>query len=45
MSEAGDREVLLAGRDMITQTLQRAAAIDAFEARDRLARPWIYLSR
>jgi 3-isopropylmalate/(R)-2-methylmalate dehydratase small subunit len=37
------RRTLLEGLDAIDVTLLRRAAIDAFEARDRAARPWIYL--
>ena len=36
------REALLEGLDPIGVTLKRAAAIDAFEARQRIARPWIW---
>jgi 3-isopropylmalate/(R)-2-methylmalate dehydratase small subunit len=36
------REALLAGLDEIETTLRRDAGIRAFQARDRLARPWIY---
>ena len=39
---AGDRDALLAGLDEISKTLQHGDAIAAFQARDRLARPWIY---
>jgi 3-isopropylmalate/(R)-2-methylmalate dehydratase small subunit len=38
-----DREMLLEGLDAIDLTLKHAAAIDAFQARDRAQRPWIYL--
>ncbi len=40
---ASQREMLLKGLDPIALTLQSSAAIEAFQARDRLARPWIYL--
>lgn len=40
---ASQREMLLNGLDPIALTLQSNAAIEAFQARDRLARPWIYL--
>jgi 3-isopropylmalate/(R)-2-methylmalate dehydratase small subunit len=36
------REALLAGLDPIGVTLRRAAAIDAFQARQRVARPWVW---
>ncbi len=36
------RDGLLRGLDDIGLTLQRAGEIDAFQARDRLARPWVY---
>jgi 3-isopropylmalate/(R)-2-methylmalate dehydratase small subunit len=39
----GDREMLLQGLDAIAVTLQRDDEILAFQARDRLKRPWIYL--
>ena len=38
------RESLLQGLDPIGVTLQRESDIAAFEARDRLARPWLYAS-
>lgn len=38
-----DQEMLLEGLDAIAVTLRNAAAIDAFEQRDRTLRPWIYL--
>ena len=41
---AEQREMLLYGLDPISLTLKMQALIDAFEAKDRLARPWIYLS-
>jgi 3-isopropylmalate/(R)-2-methylmalate dehydratase small subunit len=37
-----DRKVLLAGLDAIDLTWQQRGAIEAFEAADRLARPWIW---
>ena len=37
------REMLLEGLDAIDLTLKLRAAIDAFVANDRTARPWIYL--
>ena len=40
---AHDRAMLLAGLDAIDLTWQRRPQIEAFEAADRLARPWIYL--
>ncbi|HEX7892410.1 MAG TPA: 3-isopropylmalate dehydratase small subunit [Ramlibacter sp.] len=36
------REALLQGLDPIGVTLQHAAAIDAFQARQRVARPWVW---
>ena len=36
------REALLEGLDPIGVTLKRVAAIDAFEARQRVARPWVW---
>ena len=39
------RAALLEGRDEIDDTLRHAAAIAAFQARDRAARPWIYKAR
>ncbi len=41
--EDGARAMLLEGLDMIGLTLRHADAIDAFEKKDRQARPWIYL--
>ena len=38
----GDREMLLGGLDMIGLTLKHKEAIDAFAAKDREARPWVY---
>jgi 3-isopropylmalate/(R)-2-methylmalate dehydratase small subunit len=39
---AHDRDQLLAGLDAIDLTWQRREQIDAFEAADRLARPWMW---
>ena len=39
----GDREMLLEGLDAIAVTQRRDDEILAFQARDRLKRPWIYL--
>ena len=36
------KRCLMEGLDDIGLTLEKAAAIDSFEARDRLARPWIW---
>ena len=36
------KHCLLNGLDDIGLTLEKAAAIDSFEARDRLARPWMW---
>jgi len=36
------RKALLQGLDAIGATLQRSAAIAAFQARQRSARPWIW---
>jgi 3-isopropylmalate/(R)-2-methylmalate dehydratase small subunit len=41
--EPAAREMLLEGLDAIDLTLRHRAAIDAFLARDRRERPWIYL--
>lgn len=41
---SGDRKMLLEGLDGIAVTMQRDADILAFQARDRIKRPWIYLS-
>ena len=38
-----DREMLLEGLDAIAVTMRRDDEILAFQARDRLRRPWIYL--
>jgi len=40
--EALRREALLEGLDPIGVTLKRAAAIDAFQARQRADRPWVW---
>jgi 3-isopropylmalate/(R)-2-methylmalate dehydratase small subunit len=40
--DAGRRQALLAGLDEIGETLLEVQQIAAFEARDRVARPWIY---
>lgn len=40
---ASQREMLLKGLDPIALTLASSAAIEAFQSRDRLSRPWIYL--
>lgn len=39
----GERQMLLEGLDPIALTLRHASDIDAFEARDREARPWAAL--
>jgi len=39
----GDREMLLEGLDGIAATMKRDDEILAFQARDRIKRPWIYL--
>jgi 3-isopropylmalate/(R)-2-methylmalate dehydratase small subunit len=36
------REALLEGLDPIALTLKRSAAIDTFQARQRVARPWVW---
>lgn len=38
----GDREMLLEGLDAIAVTMKRDDEILAFQARDRIKRPWIY---
>ncbi len=38
------REMLLEGMDAIDLTLKHRSAIDAFHAKDRRDRPWIYLA-
>ena len=40
----GDKEMLLEGLDPIGVTLKREPQIAAFEAKDRAARPWVYIS-
>ncbi|MGJ7613951.1 MULTISPECIES: 3-isopropylmalate dehydratase small subunit [unclassified Variovorax] len=40
--DAMKRQALLDGMDDVTRTLQRRAAIAAWQATDRLARPWIW---
>ena len=40
--DSGHKRMLLEGLDGIALTLKHAADIDAFESRDRAARPWIY---
>ncbi len=40
--DADDREMLLTGMDAIDRTWQQREAIEAFEAQDRLRRPWIW---
>ncbi|MGA0800860.1 MAG: 3-isopropylmalate dehydratase small subunit, partial [Steroidobacteraceae bacterium] len=40
--ESEAREMLLEGLDGIDLTLKHRADIDAFVARDRVQRPWIY---
>ena len=39
---AHERQMMLAGLDAIDLTWQRRQQIDAFEAADRIARPWIW---
>ncbi len=39
-----DREMLLEGLDAIAVTMRRADEISAFQAEDRLQRPWIYIN-
>jgi len=39
-----DREMLMEGLDAIAVTMKRDDEILAFQARDRLRRPWIYLA-
>jgi len=39
----GDREMLIEGLDAIAATMKRDDEILAFQARDRIKRPWIYL--
>ncbi len=40
--KAHDRDMLLSGADEIALTLKRRDEIDAFRAKDRVERPWIY---
>ena len=40
--DAFRKHCLLNGLDDIGLTLEKAASIDSFEARDRLARPWMW---
>ncbi len=40
-----DQEMLLEGLDAIAVTMRRDDEILAFQARDRLKRPWIYLAK
>jgi 3-isopropylmalate/(R)-2-methylmalate dehydratase small subunit len=40
--DADARQRLLSGLDAIELTLRSSAAIDAFQARDRALRPWVY---
>ena len=42
--DARKREALLSGLDEIAQTLQRAAEIAAWQARDKAARGWAWES-
>ena len=37
-----ERQTLLSGLDPIARTWQQRAAIEAFEATDRVARPWVW---
>ncbi|SHI22578.1 3-isopropylmalate dehydratase small subunit [Pollutimonas bauzanensis] len=39
------RQSLLLGQDEIDQTLALEPRIDAFQERDRVARPWVYMKR
>lgn len=39
----GDREMLIEGLDAIAATMKRDDEILAFQARDRIKRPWVYL--
>ena len=38
------QQALLLGQDEIAQTLTLASQIDAFQERDRLTRPWVYMT-
>jgi 3-isopropylmalate/(R)-2-methylmalate dehydratase small subunit len=40
--DAHERETLIGGLDAIAQTGRQRAAIEAFEAADRLRRPWVW---
>lgn len=40
--DSNDRDMLLTGMDAIARTWQQRAAIEAFEAADRLRRPWMW---
>jgi 3-isopropylmalate/(R)-2-methylmalate dehydratase small subunit len=40
--DTADHETLLTGLDAIDRTWQHRAVIEAFEARDRLLRPWVW---
>lgn len=40
--DAADHEMLVTGLDAIDRTWQHRAAMEAFEAADRVARPWIW---
>jgi 3-isopropylmalate/(R)-2-methylmalate dehydratase small subunit len=39
-----DKEMLLEGLDPIGVTLKKDPAIQAFEAKDRVTRPWVYIN-
>ncbi|MBL8629223.1 MAG: 3-isopropylmalate dehydratase small subunit [Rhodospirillaceae bacterium] len=39
-----DKDMLLEGLDPIGVTLKKDPAIQAFEAKDRIARPWVYIN-
>jgi 3-isopropylmalate/(R)-2-methylmalate dehydratase small subunit len=41
--DPADREMLMEGLDAIAVTMKRDVDILAFQARDRLKRPWVYL--
>lgn len=40
--DADDKDMLLTGKDAIDRAWEHRAAIEAFEQRDRLARPWAW---
>ena len=40
--DADERELLLTGQDAVDRAWQHRSAIEAFEARDRVARPWAW---